>query len=163
MALRQVAYRRLLPHRLERDLRLQRRINLPSCLHHLPLRPVPLGADFFQLSHWSQMPGPLQWATRALIEHVIGKTALCSMSCQEPGCGAGHTARGLREYFGEVRCADAFSYGYAPVRDFLTYPYETNSVDWVITNAPFRLAQEFVLRALRVARRGVAILVRTVP
>src|SRR5271169_6029642 len=59
MALRQVAYRRLLPHRLESDLRLQRRINLPSRLRHLPLRPVPFGADFFQLSHWSQNPGPL--------------------------------------------------------------------------------------------------------
>jgi hypothetical protein len=71
-------------------------------------------------------------------------------------------ARVLKEYFGEVRCADAFRYGYAPVRDFLTYPYETGSVDWVITNPPFRLAEQFVLRAMRVARRGVAILARTV-
>jgi hypothetical protein len=31
----------------------------------------------------------------------------------------------------------------------------------VITNPPFRLAEEFVLQALRVARRGVAILART--
>ena len=52
--------------------------------------------------------------------------------------------------------------GTLPVRDFLTYPYETNAVDWVITNPPFRLAEEFVLRALRVARKGVAIIARTV-
>jgi hypothetical protein len=71
-------------------------------------------------------------------------------------------ARVLKEYFGEVQCADAYQYGYAPVRDFLTYPYETNAVDWVITNPPFRLAEDFALRALRVARRGVAILARTV-
>ena len=32
----------------------------------------------------------------------------------------------------------------------------------VITNPPFRLAEEFVLRALSVAREGVAILARTV-
>jgi hypothetical protein len=32
----------------------------------------------------------------------------------------------------------------------------------VITNPPFRLAEQFVLRAMRVARRGVAILARTV-
>ena len=103
------------------------------------------------------------WATRALIEHVLGnKSALRSMSCLEPACGAGHMAKVLKEYFGEVQAADAFHYGYAPVRDFLTFPYETNAADWVITNPPFRLAEEFVLRALTVARRGVAILARTV-
>ena len=82
--------------------------------------------------------------------------------CLEPACGAGHMAKVLKEYFGEVWAADAFHYGYGPVRDFLTYPYEAGSVDWVITNPPFRLAEEFVLRAQRVARRGVAILARTV-
>jgi hypothetical protein len=103
------------------------------------------------------------WATRGLIEHVLDdKGALRSMSCLEPACGAGHMAKVLKEYFGEVRCADAFHYGYGPIRDFLTYPYETNAVDWVITNPPFRLAEEFVLRSLRVARKGVAILARTV-
>jgi hypothetical protein len=71
-------------------------------------------------------------------------------------------AKVLKEYFGEVIAADAFHYGYGPVRDFLTYPYETNAVDWVITNPPFRLAEEFVIRSLRVARCGVAILARTV-
>ena len=41
-------------------------------------------------------------------------------------------------------------------------PFETNSCDWVITNPPFRLGEQFVLRSLKVARRGVAILARTV-
>jgi hypothetical protein len=59
MALRKIAYRGLLPQRLQRDLRLQRRVNLPSRLRHQPLRPGRFGADFFQLSHWSQNPGPL--------------------------------------------------------------------------------------------------------
>jgi len=71
-------------------------------------------------------------------------------------------ARVLKEYFGDVRYADAYAYGYGDVRDFLTYPYETNAVDWVVTNPPFRLAEEFVLRGLQVARSGVAILARTV-
>ncbi len=103
------------------------------------------------------------WATRALVEHILDvKNALRSQSCLEPACGAGHMAKVLKEYFSEVRCADAFDYGYSDVRDFLTYPYETNAVDWVITNPPFRLAEEFVIRAFRVARRGVAILARTV-
>ncbi|MDP1027689.1 hypothetical protein Q5H91_10730 [Sphingomonas sp. KR1UV-12] len=68
----------------------------------------------------------------------------------------------LSEYFASVKYADAFDYGYGPVRDFLSYPYETNAADWVITNPPFRLAEEFILRSFDVARHGVAMLVRTV-
>lgn len=103
------------------------------------------------------------WATRGLIEYIVeDKASLAGMTCLEPACGAGHMSKVLKEYFGEVRSADAYRYGYGDVRDFLTYPYETNAVDWVITNPPFRLAEEFVIRALRVARLGVAILARTV-
>lgn len=102
------------------------------------------------------------WATRALLEHVIGASTPSNLTCLEPACGAGHMAKVLKEYFGDVQCSDAYDYGYAPVRDFLSYPYETNAVDWVITNPPFRLAEEFVHRSLGVARVGVAMLVRTV-
>lgn len=102
------------------------------------------------------------WATRALLEYIIEKDKLGSLSCLEPACGAGHMAKVLKDYFAEVRASDAYDYGYAPVRDYLTYPFETDAVDWVITNPPFRLAEEFILRSLQVARRGVAILARTV-
>jgi hypothetical protein len=102
------------------------------------------------------------WATRALLEHVLDTPTLTNLSCLEPACGAGHMAKVLKEYFGDVRYSDAYQYGYGPVRDYLSYPYEANAVDWVITNPPFRLAEEFVLRSLTVARRGVAILARTV-
>ena len=102
------------------------------------------------------------WATRALIEHVIGKQMLKDLSVLEPACGAGHMVKVLKEYFREVRFADAHDYRFGPVRDYLDYPYETNAVDWVITNPPFRLAEEFVLRSFDVARLGVAMLVRTV-
>jgi len=102
------------------------------------------------------------WATRALVEHVLGEDRLRTKSCLEPACGRGYMARPLAEYFHQVDAADAFSYGFAPVRDFLTFPYEAQSHDWVITNPPFRLAEEFVARALVVAREGVAILARTV-
>lgn len=102
------------------------------------------------------------WASRALIEHVIGSEPVAGLSCLEPACGAGHMVKVLREYFDEVRFSDAHDYGFGPTRDFLSYPYETNAVDWVITNPPFRLAEEFVQRSLKVARRGVAMLVRTV-
>lgn len=102
------------------------------------------------------------WATRALLEHVLDKAAIARLSCLEPACGAGHMARPLSEYFAEVRSADIHPYGFGHVRDFLTYPYEANAVDWVITNPPFRLAEEFIQRGLTVARQGVAILARTV-
>lgn len=102
------------------------------------------------------------WATRALIEHVVGADVVRGLSCLEPACGRGYMAKPLSEYFSRVDAADAYHYGYAPVRDFLTFPYEAQSHDWVITNPPFRLAEEFVERALVVARKGVAILARTV-
>lgn len=104
------------------------------------------------------------WATRALFEHVLAPWTreFRHLTCLEPACGAGHMARVLKEYFREVQLYDAFDYNYGKIRDFLTYPYEPNAVDWVITNPPFRLAEDFVLRALSVARIGVAILARTV-
>jgi hypothetical protein len=103
------------------------------------------------------------WATRALLEHVLGdRRNLSRKSCLEPACGAGHMARVLAEYFGTVRASDAYDYGYEPVRNFLIHAFENGSVDWVITNPPFRHSEQFVIRALDVAREGVAILARTV-
>jgi hypothetical protein len=103
------------------------------------------------------------WATRALIEHALGdKAALAKMTCLEPACGVGHMAKVLSEYFGEVQCADVHPYGYGEVGDYLAAPIETNSCDWIITNPPFKLAEEFVAKSRTIARRGVAILARTV-
>ena len=84
------------------------------------------------------------WATRALIEHVLTehKPLLRNLTCLEPACGAGHMAKVLKEYFREVGSWDIFNYGYGGVRDFLTYPYEESSWDWVVTNPPFNLGEE---------------------
>jgi hypothetical protein len=71
-------------------------------------------------------------------------------------------AKALQEYFYEVVSADAYAYGYGKLRNFLTYSYKPLSADWVITNPPFRLAEEFIMRALPIARCGVAILARSV-
>jgi hypothetical protein len=92
------------------------------------------------------------WATRALLEHILeDKRCLRGMTCLEPACGAGHMAKVLLEYFAEVQAADAYEYGYGEVRDFLTLPYPACSVDWVITNPPFRLAERFIIHAMRTA------------
>lgn len=102
------------------------------------------------------------WATRALLEYVLDSGAAAKMTCLEPACGVGHMSKVLEEYFAEVYSADTANYGYGRVHDFLTYKYPQNNYDWIITNPPFRLAEEFVLRALPLARIGVAILARTV-
>lgn len=103
------------------------------------------------------------WATRALFEHIMGdKKILSGQVCLEPACGAGHMAKVLKDYFAKVECSDAFEYGYGNVRDFVAKPYNAGTFDWVITNPPFRLAEEFLMLSLKIARVGVAILARTV-
>jgi hypothetical protein len=68
----------------------------------------------------------------------------------------------LEEYFKAVQSYDIEDYGYAERGDFLKQPHAVDSFDWVITNPPFKLAEAFVLRALPIARRGVAVFARTV-
>ena len=102
------------------------------------------------------------WATRAFVEHILGgKDATGRLSVLEPACGRGYMAGTLAEYFETVKAADVCDYGYAPVADFLDGNNIENSVDWVITNPPFKWAEKFISEGLRVARVGVAMLVRT--
>jgi hypothetical protein len=103
------------------------------------------------------------WATRALVEHVIAsKVSLASMTCLEPACGRGHMSKALAEYFSEVVSYDVFEYGFGGVADFLKTKHHDQSFDWVITNPPFKLGEEFIKRSIKIARRGVAMLARTV-
>ncbi len=116
------------------------------------------------LNSLDDFPTP-PWATLALLEHVIGQSdsrSLADRSCLEPACGVGHMAKVLAEYFGKVSASDIHDYGYGERTDFLAAPYVVDTWDWVITNPPFRLAEEFVLRSLEIAREGLAILARTV-
>lgn len=101
------------------------------------------------------------WATRALIEHVIGRKPLADMTCLEPACGRGHMSVALAEYFARVHSSDIFDYGFGSISDFLKATPVTRC-DWVITNPPFRLAEDFIDRSIRIATHGVAILARTV-
>lgn len=108
------------------------------------------------LDHFPTPP----WATRALMEHVIGD----SHTAWEPACGDGSMYRPLCEYFGQVFASDVHDYGWNYIHDFLQ-PYTPKSlfnVEWVITNPPFRLGEQFVNRALQVSHIGVAMLVRSV-
>jgi len=102
-------------------------------------------------------PTPL-WATRALCEHVID---LRGTVVWEPACGEGHMARALKEYAAVVRASDVYDYGYGDIADFLWYQ-DRPGTDWIITNPPFPLAEEFAGKGLSLARIGVAVLVRSV-
>ena len=100
------------------------------------------------------------WATRSLFKYVLNKDKLINQKCMEPACGRGFMAEVLKEYFLKVDASDIHDYGYGEVKNFLaTGEIKT---DWIITNPPFNLAEEFVINALSQARSGVAILVRTV-
>lgn len=98
------------------------------------------------------------WATRALLEFISFGPG---MTAWEPAANRGYMAKVLRERFHFVHASDVHDYGYGfAVRDFLL-PYDDDAtVDWVITNPPFRLAEEFAHRAFEVSTCGVAMLVR---
>lgn len=107
------------------------------------------------------------WATRALVEHVIhpkvGMTHLDTV--WEPACNRGYMAGPLVEYFANVVATDIRDYGYerhSRTVDFLFPGSEPDGdVHWIITNPPFRLAEQFINKALSVSTRGVAVIVRT--
>lgn len=109
------------------------------------------------------------WGVRALIEHVLipelgitGRNDIAMSSVWEPACNRGHMAKALEEYFGLVIQSDVHQYGNNAVRDFLfADPTIDHNPHWVITNPPFRLAEQFIERACSLSRVGVAMLVRT--
>ena len=121
-------------------------------------REAPDSLDFF--------PTP-PWATRALLEHVIGDVSGAPATCWEPAAGEGHMAGVLAEYFADVWRSDVHDYGglnalgsfVGAGPDVVACP--STRPDWIITNPPFNLAVEFVERALGDADEGVAVLVRT--
>src|SRR6185437_5645717 len=102
------------------------------------------------------------WATRALCEHMIG---LRGHIAWDPACGRGDMLRPLGEYALAVAGSDVFDYGRGyTVHDFLM-PYTPEGIggsDWIITNPPFRLAEQFIRRGLELCETGVAVLVRSV-
>ena len=100
------------------------------------------------------------WATRALTERLGGRAVLGSKTCREPAANRGFMVRPLREVFASVDAADIFDYGSGfGQKDYLFGP-DPEPVDWTITNPPFRMAEQFIHRALRTSRLGCAVLVR---
>lgn len=106
------------------------------------------------------------WATRALVEKLSG-TLAGPHTVWEPAAGGGHMAEVLRET-NEVFASDVHDYGIGhAVGSFVGAGVDVarspwgRPADWIITNPPFKLAAEFVSRAVHEARVGCAMLVRT--
>lgn len=102
------------------------------------------------------------WATRALCEWLSERGLISpTEQAREPAVNRGHMAAPLREYFAYVDAGDIFDYGTGfPVRDYLFGPLPP-ATGWTITNPPFRLAQQFIERALATSESGVAVIVRS--
>jgi hypothetical protein len=101
------------------------------------------------------------WATRALCERIrmLGGP-VATASVREPAANRGHMVRPLQEYFGKVEASDIHDYGVGfPVQDYLFGPRPADT-DWTITNPPFRLAEQFIDRALHCSD-NVAVIVRS--
>jgi hypothetical protein len=109
------------------------------------------------------------WATRALLEYVLlGELEVAAEfdGAWEPACGEMHMARPLAEYFAHVTASDCHDYGWpdgaASVYDFLfPAPPPVAAPEWIITNPPYVLAEQFLHRALEKATGGVALLCRS--
>lgn len=108
------------------------------------------GANFF----------PTQpWAARAGAE-IIRRLDPRAATVWEPACGMGSMAHGLRHLFETVRESDLYLYDGNRIHDFLgagQTPF--GPVDWIVTNPPFDEIPGFIRQALRLAVRGVAMLV----
>ena len=99
------------------------------------------------------------WATEAILEKLqIGR----GTTIYDPACGRGYMVSVFNEKavgFG----SDVHDYGAGyPLREFLgQIRVYDGTMDWLITNPPFKLAQQFAINMIRECRVGAAILVRT--
>lgn len=111
------------------------------------------------------------WATRAFCRYVLPRVSSLAqrpkaMTAWDPCAGEGHMAEVLKEYFGQVYASDVHDYGkgYAVgsfVGQGLDIARHPGKAHWIIFNPPFRLAEEFLERAIDEAVTGVAALLRT--
>lgn len=85
-------------------------------------------------------------------------------SIYEPACGDGAISKILKEKYLDQKLysTDLFDRGYGEKTkiDFLTYDYKNFKPDNIITNPPYKLAQEFIERSLKLTKHKVAMLLK---
>lgn len=111
------------------------------------------------------------WATRALVEHVVGVDAIKGCEIWEPSANRGFMVRGLLGYDANVYGSDIFDYGAGFGQfDFLSLQGEqldrrhwptAHRPDWVITNPPFKDLGAWIETSLSIAHVGIAMFGRT--
>ena len=108
------------------------------------------GLDFY--------PTP-PWATRALFES--GFELNRNEIVWEPSMGLGHMVRTIGEYHpaNKIIGTDINEAVCNPPVDFLSAD-NTYNADWIITNPPFNIINDYVLHALEITNRGVGMFVR---
>jgi hypothetical protein len=135
----------------------------------LPLRPaghtsVMAGRQVTEDDDLDYFPTP-PWAARAGGELILRLDPQASIA-EDPACGGGHMAHGMAGHFDEVRVSDIHDWE-GPIRprflhDFTADDWPGEPVDWFCLNPPFKHAEAFVRAAWKRARRGVAVLARSV-
>lgn len=110
-------------------------------------RKTPKGMDLY--------PTPPAY-TRAFLEHEP-----ISGDVWEPACGFGHMSEVLKDFCdGGLRSSDLYDHGYGEINiDFLSY--NGPQVDNIITNPPYKCANDFVYQGLKLARKKLCLLVKT--
>lgn len=106
-------------------------------------------------------PTPM-WATRALCHWLqdLGHQ-LETSTVREPCANRGYMVKPLQEFFGTVEAADVHDYGAGfEVKDYL-FGFLPAPVDWTAMNPPFRLAEQFIVRAAQTSSAGLAVFVRS--
>jgi len=80
----------------------------------------------------------------------------------EPCCGQGHISEVLKECTNsKVASCDLVDRGYGDsFGDFLKPYFNANQFDYVVTNPPYKLAKEFIDKALFVSKKKVAMFLK---
>lgn len=103
------------------------------------------------------------WATRAFFKYVAPDLIQsCGLMFNEPACGRGFMVQVIREHKTfNARGSDLMDYGYGfKQQDYLTT--KPVKCDVMLTNPPYKFANQFVLKGLDEATIGVAVLLRTI-
>ncbi len=116
---------------------------------------------FAQLAASNHAPGEREkddfYATDpAVIDKLLTKETL-KERIWEPACGQGHLSRRLEEYGHKVYSTDIRDRGYEKfdgILDFLTADCNPYGATDIVTNPPFKYAEEFVMHGLEIMEEG---------
>jgi hypothetical protein len=96
------------------------------------------------------------------VRDLLNVADIKGKSFYEPCCGQGHISKVLLEYFPEANhyATDLIDRGYGEGGvDFILDSIDTKA-DWIITNPPYSLAQEFITKSLFLTSKGVAMFLK---